>query len=128
MRRVHTILYVRDQAASRDFYRTVLEREPTLDVPGMTEIEMSPGHVLGLMPEHGITRLLGDAVDPSRLRGAGRAELYVVVDDVDAAHARALRAGAVELAPAALRDWGDVVAYSADRDGYVIAFASAPAR
>lgn len=34
------ILYVADQARSRDFYRTVLATEPTLDVPGMTEFDL----------------------------------------------------------------------------------------
>lgn len=121
---VHTILYVRDQAVSRGFWTAVLERAPRLDVPGMTEIDLAPGHVLGLMPEAGITRLLGVAVDPSALRGCGRAELYLVVDDPGAAHARALAAGAMELSPLARRAWGHVAAYSADPDGYVVAFAA----
>jgi len=125
IRAVHTILYVRDQRASRDFYRAVLERAPTLDVAGMTEIELAPGHVLGLMPQEGITRLLGEAVDPTRLRGVGRAELYLIVDEPASLHERALRAGATELSPLAARDWGHVVAYSADPDGYVLAFAAA---
>ncbi len=45
------ILYVRDQAASARFYGSVLEQEPTLDVPGMTEFRLSAESVLGLMPE-----------------------------------------------------------------------------
>jgi uncharacterized protein len=120
----HFILYVRDQAASRDFYAKVLDRRPTLDVPGMTELELTGGAVLGLMPEAGITRLLGDAVEPSRLRDPGRAELYLVVDDPAAHHARALACGARELSPLGARDWGHVVAYSLDADGYVLAFAA----
>lgn len=122
--RAHFILYVRDQAASRDFYAAVLGRAPTLDVPGMTELDLGPGAVLGLMPEAGITRLLGPGVDPSKLRGPGRAELYLVVEDPAGHHARAVAAGALELSPLSLRDWGHHAAYSLDPDGHVIAFAS----
>jgi uncharacterized glyoxalase superfamily protein PhnB len=122
------ILYVADQAASAAFYRRVLDTEPRLDVPGMTELELPGGAVLGLMPEAGIKRLLGDAIeDPARARGAPRAELYLVVDDPAAFHARALAAGATELDALRERDWGDTAAYSADLDGHVLAFASRPA-
>jgi len=122
--RAHFIFYVRDQAASSAFFRRVLLAEPTLDVPGMTELALPGGAVLGLMPERGIVALLGERVDPSRANGAPRAELYLVVDDVDAYHARALAAGADELSGPADRDWSHRVAYSSDLDGHVLAFAS----
>lgn len=122
--RAHLILYVRDPAASRDFYVRVLACAPSLDVPGMTEFELGSGTVLGLMPEAGITRLLGPAIDPSKLRGPGRAELYLLVDDPAVYHARALAAGARELSPLLRRDWGHQAAYSLDRDGHVIGFAA----
>lgn len=119
----HFILYVRDQKASRDFYTAVLQREPRLDVPGMTELELGPGAVLGLMPEKGIVRLLeGRVAAPSR-EGGPRAELYLKVDDVPTWQARARAAGAVELSVPSPRDWGDLVGYVADPDGYVVAFA-----
>jgi catechol 2,3-dioxygenase-like lactoylglutathione lyase family enzyme len=121
--KAHLILYVRDQARSAAFYRAVLDRPPSLDVPGMTEIELVPGAVLGLMPEAGIVRLLGAAVDPSAAAGVPRAELYLLVDDPATYHARALAAGARELSAPAARDWGHVVSYCADPDGHVLAFA-----
>lgn len=123
LNRVHFIFYVRDQSASTTFFRQVLARTPTLDVPGMTEIELGPGMVLGLMPEAGIVRLLGASVDPARAAGAPRAELYLLVDDPAAYHARALAAGARELSALAARDWGHEAAYCADLDGHVLAFA-----
>ena len=84
------ILYVRDQARSRDFYRAALAIEPRLDVPGMTEFALPSGGVLGLMPEQGITRLLGPALpDPADARGTPRAELYLLLRDAAAPHARA---------------------------------------
>jgi catechol 2,3-dioxygenase-like lactoylglutathione lyase family enzyme len=124
MARAHLILYVADQTRSRDFYRAVLAAQPALDVPGMTEFELPGGARLGLMPEAGIVRLLGPALpDPARARGVPRAELYLVVLDPARSHERALAAGARELSPLGLRDWGVQVAYALDPDGHVLAFA-----
>lgn len=121
--KLHAILYVQSQAASSAFYRSVLDRAPRLDVPGMTEFEVG-GAVLGLMPEAGIRRLLGERLpDPAAGRGVPRAEVYLVVDDAAAYHARALELGARELSPFGRRDWGHDVAYSLDPDGHVLAFA-----
>jgi uncharacterized protein len=120
----HFILYVADQAASTVFYARVLAAAATLDVPGMTEFALGGGAVLGLMPERGIRRLLGERLpDPARARGVPRAELYLRVADAGAYHARALAAGAADLGALARRDWGDDVAYALDPDGHVIAFA-----
>jgi uncharacterized protein len=122
--KAHTILYVSHQSVARDFYARILGIEPSLDVPGMTEFRLSAEHVLGLMPEQGIKRLLGDSLpDPATARGVPRAELYLVVEDPRERHARALAAGAKELSPYALRDWGDGAAYSLDPDGHVLVFA-----
>jgi len=121
---VHLILYVRDQEASTAFYSAVLGREPRLHVPGMTEIELSEGAVLGLMPEAGIARLLGDALpDPAAGRGVPRAELYLRVGSPEDFHRRAVASGARELSPLQMRSWGHEVAYSLDPDGHVLAFA-----
>lgn len=90
----------------------------------MTELELPGGAVLGLMPEAGIRRLLGEALpDPAAGAGVPRAEVYLLVDDPAAGHARALAAGARELSPLAPRDWGHDAAYSLAPDGHVLAFA-----
>ena len=108
----HFILYVRDQRASAAFYREVLAVEPRLDVPGMTELELASGAVLGLMPEAGIVRLLGESLpSPGAARGVPRAELYLLVDEPGVFHARALAAGARELSALAPRAWGHDAAY-----------------
>ena len=123
----HFILYVEDQRRSAAFYERVLEQKPRLDVPGMTELVLPGGAILGLMPEASIQRLLGPAL-PTAESGArpARAELYLVVPDAAAAHARALAAGAKELSPLSARDWGHVAGYSLDPDGHVLAFATEP--
>ncbi|MFZ2491743.1 MAG: VOC family protein [Thermoanaerobaculia bacterium] len=122
----HFILYVADQARAARFYSSVLAKQPRLDVPGMTEFELTNGAILGLMPEAGIRRLLGDALpDPAGARGTPRAELYLVVDDPARFLDRALAAGATPLSPLIPRDWGHVAGYCLDPDAHVLAFAMA---
>jgi catechol 2,3-dioxygenase-like lactoylglutathione lyase family enzyme len=122
MMTLHAILYVEDQEASASFYREVLGVPPRLHVPGMTEFAIGDA-VLGLMPEAGIRRLLGDGLpDPAQSR-APRAELYLLVDDPAAYHSRALAAGARELSPLLPRDWSHDAAYSLTPDAAVLAFA-----
>ncbi len=118
------ILYVADQERSRSFYGEVLGVEPSLDVPGMTEFPLPGGGYLGLMPEKGIVRLLGEALpDPASASGVPRSELYLVVDSASAYHGRAVASGAKEVSPLLERNWGDMAAYSLDPDGHVLAFA-----
>lgn len=116
------VLYVRNQEAAARFYRDVLSTEPRLHVPGMTEIELPGGGVLGLMPSVGIHELL-PALQADDGLDTPRCELYLTVDDPASLHARALAVGATELSALARRDWGDDVAYSRDLDGHVLAFA-----
>lgn len=120
----HIILYVKDQVASSNFYRYVLDLEPVLDVPGMTEFKLSDTCVLGLMPEKGIKKLLGEKLpDPNEARGIPRAEVYLVVDSAAQYYERALQKNASALSALSLRDWGDQVAYCLDLDAHVLAFA-----
>lgn len=121
----HFVLFVADQARATAFYAHVLGTAPRLDVPGMTEFELAGGGVLGLMPESGIRRLLGDTLpDPARAHGVPRAELYLLVADPASYQARALARGARELSPLRTRDWGHRAAYALDPDGHVLAFAA----
>jgi lactoylglutathione lyase len=128
IRRTEIILYVEDQRASAGFYRALLRGDPVLDVPGMTEFQLSEGVRLGLMPNAGVARLLGPAVlDPGLGRGIPRCELYLIVDDAAAEFDHAIGVGATVVSPPRLRDWGDRAAYVADPDGHIVAFAEAPA-
>ncbi len=91
----------------------------------MTEFEVGPSLVLGLMPESGIRRLLGAALpDPAAGGRPPRAEFYLIVDDPHACLERAARAGARVMSSVEPRDWGDRVGYCLDPDGHVIAFAA----
>lgn len=118
--KAHFILYVEDQAESTRFYSEVLGTAPDLNVPGMTEFRLGDDAVLGLMPTAGASRLLGREMEPA---SGPRAEVYLLVDDPEAYHRRALAAGAEEASPLSTRDWGHVAAYSIDPSGHVLAFA-----
>ncbi len=122
--KAHFILYVGNQPKSSAFYRNALDQEPTLDVDGMTEFTLNDGAVLGLMPEAGISRLLGEIIkDPKDGHDIPRAELYLLVDEPQSYYERALANGARALSPLQKRDWGDWVAYCEDLDGHILAFA-----
>lgn len=118
------ILFVADQQKSRDFYSSVLQMNPELDVPGMTEFKLIDGLKLGLMPENGIARILSDQTPhPKTGSGIPRCELYLLLDNIDEAYERALKSGAKEISKIQDRDWGDTVGYLSDPDGHLIAFA-----
>lgn len=121
---IEIILYVRDQRASAAFYQKIFKKAPDLDVPGMTEFQLAENVKLGLMPNRGIAKLLGNTLPhPDEGNGIPRCELYLYVDDLRFEYENALKAGSRLLSPPALRDWGDTVCYLADPDGHVIAFA-----
>lgn len=118
------ILYVADQPKSRDFYSIILNKKPSLDVPGMTEFTLTESLKLGLMPENGIAKILLDKTPhPSLGNGIPRCELYIVLDNLEETFELAKKAGAKEISSIQDRDWGDAVGYLADFDGHIIAFA-----
>ena len=123
MRHALTILAVDDVARAARFYETTFGWKRRVDVPVYVEFDTGDGPRLGVYLRRGFA--VNTRCDPApRVVGATTAtELYFVVDDVDAAVARALAAGARMLSPCAPRDWGDDVAYVEDPDGNVIAFA-----
>ena len=116
------IFYVSDQDKSAAYYKEVLGDEPIFEVPGITEFRLREGSVLGLIPIDSAKRLIGERVFPS-MSSVPKEELYLVVNDPDGHHDRAVRCGARELSPMQLRDWGHRAAYSVDPDGHVLAFA-----
>lgn len=118
------ILYVRNQWRSARFYKELLQVEPRLHEPGMTEFELPCGGVLGLMPVQNIQQLLGDKLpDPRVDEKIPRAELYLLVHGAREYHFRALALGGTELNPLRERAWGHRASYCLDPDGHVIAFA-----
>ncbi len=102
----------------------MLAEKAVINVPGMTEFELNDKCRLGLMPAHGIKKLLGDKLpDISTAYGGPRVELYLLVENPKKYHARALKSGAKELSRLKVRDWGHKAAYSLDPDGHLLVFA-----
>jgi len=118
------IIYVAHQKQSTAFYQSVLGKKPLLDVPGMTEFELSNGLLLGIMPEENIARLLGDTVPhPGSGSGIPRSELYLPVQDPESSYKMLIQNGGKGISPPEKRTWGHIVAYGIDPDGHVLAFA-----
>ena len=124
MEKAFFIIYVEDQDRSRAFYEAVLGAKPILDVPGMTEFRLTDSSSLGIMPEQGIADLLGDELPhPQTGHGIPRCELYLLVTDPIESYEGLLAAGGKGISSVQPRPWGDRVAYGADPDGHVLAFA-----
>jgi uncharacterized glyoxalase superfamily protein PhnB len=118
------ILYVTDQETSKQFYEKLLGIKASLHVPGMTEFQLSETTKLGLMPENGIAKILGNATPhPNTGNGIPRCELYLKVKNANEYMERGMQLGAKLISPLQQRDWGDKVGYLLDADGHVIAFA-----
>lgn len=124
MKEVIFILYVKEQEASKEFYEKVFEKKPTLNVPGMTEFKLTETTRLGLMPETGIKKILGDKVPPPESgSGIPRCELYLYVDEPGECLAKLSEARGKIISPVEKRNWGDYAGYGADLDGHIIGFA-----
>lgn len=123
MTAIQTILFVRHQQTSRLFYKQIFRQDPVLDVPGMTEFQITSTFKLGIMPNDGIAKILSTLPHPDNGTGIPRCELYIFVDDIETRHQQALDAGARLISDIAIRNWGDRVCYFADPDGHIIAFA-----
>lgn len=124
MDNIITILYVSDQALSTQFYKKVLNLDPTLNVPGMTEFALLANFKLGLMPENGIAKIITPITPHPKLGSQiPRCEIYLRVNNPKEYIKRALMNGAKNVSPLKNRDWNEKVAYVADLDGHILAFA-----
>lgn len=121
---IETILYVNDQKASMEFYTKIFRQNPDLHVSGMTEFKLSENCKLGLMPNKGIAKILGNKTrHPDEGNGIPRCELYLYVENIEFEFDNAIKSGAKLISLIEDRDWGDKVCYFADLDGHIIAFA-----
>jgi len=99
------IIYVADQKKSTDFYRKLLLTEPVLEVPGMTEFQLSPSLKLGIMPENGIAKILTKKTQhPAIGNGIPRCEIYLLLDNLLLHYERAKELGALLVDDIANRD------------------------
>lgn len=123
VRHVLTILAVEDLARSSRFYTQAFGWPLVVDAPVYVELAAPGGMRLGLYERNGFGRNTGRL--PVRVPSGGLSptELYFHVDDMAQALDGLRHAGARELSPLSLRDWGDEAAYFADPDGNVVVVA-----
>jgi uncharacterized glyoxalase superfamily protein PhnB len=101
-----------------------LQKAHSLNVPGMTEFDLNESYKLGLMPENGIAKILGDHLPhPANGNGIPRCELYLFIENAHEACVRAIQNGGKLVNKVQPRDWGHTVGYITDPDGHVLAFA-----
>jgi predicted enzyme related to lactoylglutathione lyase len=126
---LETILFVSDQEASCKFYQELFRKAADLNVPGMTEFNVSEFCKIGLMPNNGIAKILGNNTPhPEKGFGIPRCEMYFYVDDIQLEFENAIKCGAKLISPVTERDWGDKACYFSDPDGHIIAFAEKMAK
>lgn len=124
MKTVEFILYVSNQVRSTEFYEKLLGLTASLNVPGMTEFNLSETVKLGLMPESGISNIICPAMPhPKTANGIPRCELYLKVSNPADFIERAIQLDGKKISKLQERNWGDTVGYIADLDGHIIAFA-----
>ena len=124
MNEIEFIIYVNNQEKSKNFYEALLKIKPSLNVPGMTEFNLSENVKLGLMPENGIAKIISTQFPhPKKGNGIPRCELYLKVKNPIEYIERGIELGGKEISKLQKRDWGDKVGYISDLDGHIIAFA-----
>lgn len=118
----YTIAYVPDVAASLAFFERAFGLQRRFLHESGTYGELDTGsttlafaaHELGDMNFHGGHVHADTSPQPLGF------EIALVTDDVPAAHARAVTAGAREMAPPAQKPWGQVVSYVRCPDGLLV--------
>jgi lactoylglutathione lyase len=115
------ILAVEDCKLALTFYREAFGWPLAVDTTVYAELELPAGMRLGIYDRRHFGNNFGQ--QPRPLGVVTGTELYLYVDDIEAASDRALRAGARLLDASQVRAWGDLVAYVSDPDGNVIALA-----
>lgn len=114
------ILAVSDLERSLAFYRRVFDWQQIVNAPSYVEFELPNDLRLGLYLREGFARNVGQTPLLVPESGLTSTEIYFQTDDLAGLIARLNQAGARQLGPLALRDWGDEAAYFADPDGNVI--------
>lgn len=119
----YTILYVDDVAASLDFYARALGLEKAFLHESGDYGELTTGATKLAFSSTALMRKLGKSPQPAST-GAPTFEIAFETDDVAAAFARAVEAGAVPVQEVRQEPWGQVTAYVGDPNGYLVEICS----
>jgi lactoylglutathione lyase len=121
----YTILYVRDVAASVEFYERAFQQARRLlhESGQYAELETGPTTLALAAHELASANLPGQR-DPGDRSAGDRFEVCFVTEDVEGAFARALEAGAEAVSEPQVKPWGQHAAYVRDPDGTLVEIAS----
>lgn len=118
----YTIAYVPDVKASLAFFKAAFGFETRFIHESGSYGELETGATALGFADHALAGTLftaGHVAASSSDRPLGM-EVAFVTEDVAAAHARAIAAGASELAPPAGKPWGQTVSYLRCPDGILV--------
>lgn len=123
----YALVYVQDVAAALRFYEAAFGLKTRFLAEGgqYGELEVDGPVSLGFVGNAQASSNLPDgfAANDPKARPGGF-EIGLVTDDVQAAFAKAVKAGAQPAASPATKPWGQVVAYVRDRDGVLVELCS----
>jgi lactoylglutathione lyase len=122
----YTILYVRDVAASVEFYERAFQQPLRLLHESGQYAELETGPTTLAFAAHELASAsLPDGLEPGgEERPADGFEVCFVTDDVEGAFARAVEAGAEPVSEPQVKPWGQHAAYVRDPDGTLVEIAS----
>lgn len=118
----YTIIYVSDVAASLEFFERAFGLQRKFLHESGTYGELETGATTLSFAAHalGESHFPGGHVRADQSLQPLGFEIALITDDVPAAHRRALKAGATELAAAELKPWGQTVSYVRCPDGLLV--------
>ncbi|ADB17467.1 Glyoxalase/bleomycin resistance protein/dioxygenase [Pirellula staleyi DSM 6068] len=122
MKFAYTILYVNDVTASIEFYERAFGMTRRFVHESNTYAELETEGTTLSFAQHDLARsnLPIDFVKSSLQQAPAGFEIGISTDDVPAAYALAIAAGATPLAEPKTKPWGQVVAYVRDLDGVLV--------
>jgi catechol 2,3-dioxygenase-like lactoylglutathione lyase family enzyme len=129
MKFAYTIVYVPDVAASLSFFEQAFGFTRRFLHESGTYGELETGATALAFADHELAAMnfsAGHVAAHSSSKPLG-IELGFITDDVPAAYARALAAGALEIAPPQIKPWGQEVAYVRCPDGSLVELCTAMA-
>ncbi|MEA3166247.1 MAG: lactoylglutathione lyase [Thermoplasmata archaeon] len=123
----YTLVYVQDVAASLKFYEKAFGFKTRFLAEGgeYGELEVEGPVSLGFVGNKQAASNLPEGFLANNPKSRpGGFEIGLVVDDVQAAYAKAVKAGAHPAAQPTTKPWGQTVAYVRDRDGVLVELCS----
>lgn len=121
----YTIIYVPDVAQAVAFYQAAFGLTFRFVTDEGDYAEMETGATTLSFASEPLAASHGFDFTPNRVGNPPAGiEICLITEDVPAAHARAVEAGAVSLSDAKVKPWGQVVSYVRDPNGVLVELAT----